>query len=79
MKRKELDRIVGQDLDHIPIGAKGSSSQNELRMIYNLIRRRDLGRNASANRGDSFRRAVEAVRAQKPEFIPEYDAGYFAQ
>ena len=78
MKRQELNQIVGQELEHIEMGHKGSV-QNEFRMLYNMVRRRELGRDASAPPSDSLRKAVDAVREHDSEFIPEYDSTYFGE
>lgn len=76
MKRKLLDVIVAEELDHIDRGPKGSD-QNALRMVYNMIRRRDLGRNPDTPRAQSILRAIEAVRRDSPGFSPLYDKDYF--
>lgn len=40
MKREELDRLVGGELNGIP---EGDDNQQVLRMLYNAARRRNLG------------------------------------
>ena len=72
MKRKLLDAIIAEELDHIDRGAKGSD-QNALRIVYNTVRRRDLGRNPDTPRAQSLLRAIEAVREGSPGFAPLYN------
>jgi len=76
MKREQLNRIVGDELDHIPRGPKGSA-QNEFRLVYNRRRRVDLGRDPSTPRKESVQRAAQSVTAYNPGFEPEYDTQYF--
>jgi hypothetical protein len=76
VKRKLLDAIVAEELDHIEKGTNGSD-QNALRMVYNTVRRRDLGRNPDTPRTQSLLRAIEAVREGSPGFAPLYHKDYF--
>ena len=76
MKRKLLDAIVAEELDHIERGTNGSD-QSALRMVYNMVRRRDLGRSPDGPRAQSLLRAVEAVREGRPSFRLQYDETYF--
>ena len=77
MKREQLDCIVGEELDHIPEGSKGSAQQ-ELRLAYNMIHRRELGRNPNSSKEESLRYAIDAVRVKSPDFQAEHDRHYFA-
>jgi hypothetical protein len=77
MKRELLNKLVSEELDHIAQGEKGSD-QNALRLVYNTIRRRDLGRDPATHRSQSLRKAIEAVRESSRDFVPEYDEEYFS-
>lgn len=77
MKREQLSRLVGEDLDHIAEGTKGSV-QRELRMLFNTRRRRDLGRDSTTPRGQTLRYAIDFLKKDCPDFDPEYDKHYFA-
>jgi len=77
MKRDELNKKVTEELEHIPKDLKGST-QNELRMLYNLIRRRELGRNPASLAKDSLVKAIEAVKKDKPDFLAIYDREFFS-
>lgn len=74
MRRVELDRLVGHELEMIPRGPK-HSEQNAFRMIYNMIRRRELGRDPQAPASESLDMAIRAVRAGSPGFRPLLEAG----
>ena len=76
MKRNLLNENVGEELDHIDRGDRGSD-QNGLRMMYNIIRRRDLGRDPATPRAQSVRSAVQAIRENTPAFVPRHDESYF--
>jgi len=76
MKRDELNKKVTEELQYIPKDIRGST-QNELRMLYNLIRRRELGRNSASQTKDSLLKAIETLRKDKPDFLPIYDRDFF--
>jgi hypothetical protein len=76
MKRDLMNQVVSDELDHIDQGEKGSD-QNGLRLVYNMIRRRDLGRNPATPRAQSLQHAIEATRQSSPDFMPRYDQSYF--
>ena len=76
MKRAELNKKVTEELQHIPEDIR-DSTQNELRMLYNLIRRRELGRNSASQTKDSLLKAIETLRKDKPDFLPIYDRDFF--
>lgn len=63
MTATELNRIVASELERIPHGAKGSM-QNEVRMLYNMVRRRNLGRGTAESSGDTLRHCVAAVLSE---------------
>jgi hypothetical protein len=76
MRREELNRIIGEELGNIPEGNKGSAQQ-ELRWLYNMTRRKDLGRNPNTPRSRSLQYAIERIKERNPDFHPEYDEHYF--
>lgn len=76
MKREQMNRIVNEELSHIPRGAK-RTLQRGLRMMYNMIRRRELARNPSARRSDSLALAIKRIRDNEANFNPQYDKSFF--
>jgi ATP-dependent DNA helicase RecG len=75
--RAEIEQIIGSELEHIPRGAHGSS-QNMLRMLYNMLRRHSLTISAiPQTKEEVLREAVNAVREEDPDFTPEYDKDFF--
>ena len=76
--REEMQRVVDEELDHIPKGDR-RSAQNELRMTYNMLRWRSLGPNAEGTqtKEDVLREASKSVRGRHPSFAPQYDSDYF--
>jgi ATP-dependent DNA helicase RecG len=78
MTREEMQRVVDEELEHIPKGAR-RSRQNELRMTYNMLRLRSLGPNAEGiqTKEDVLREAIKSVRARHPSFTPQYDSDSF--
>jgi hypothetical protein len=77
MKRAPLDKMLSEELEHIAKDVKGSD-QNAFRMMYSMIRRRDLGRNPATPGSQSLRRAIEAIRESSRDFVPQYDEEYFS-
>ena len=78
MTHEEMQRVVDEELEHIPKGDK-RAPQNELRMIYNMLRWRSLGPNAEGiqTKEDVLREAIKSVRGRHPRFTPQYDSDYF--
>ncbi len=75
--RDETEKIVGPELEHIPRGARGSS-QNMLRMLYNMLRRHSLALpRIPQTKEEVLRVAVTAVREEDQDFTPQYDNDYF--
>lgn len=66
--------MLREELSHVP---RGDFSQNELRMVYNIERRHDLGRNPVAPRDGSLKAAIASVESRHPRFRPTYDTGFF--
>lgn len=78
MKRELLNKMVSEELIHIVRDIKGSE-QNAFRMMYNMVRRRDLGRDPATPRTESLGRAIQAIQESSPQFVAQYDEGYFKQ
>lgn len=76
MKRDEMIQRIDIELDHIPPGNKGSP-QNELRMFYNIYRRRHLGRYPEAVASTALRTAIATLAGEYPDFRPSFDRHYF--
>jgi Mn-dependent DtxR family transcriptional regulator len=75
--RDEIERIVGLELEHIPHGAR-RSSQNMLRMLYNMLMRHSLAlQGGPQTKEEVLREAINAVREEDPDFTPEYDKDFF--
>ena len=77
MKREELDRKVGEELEHIP-RIKGNLNQNLFRSAYNMIRRHDLAVNPATPASESFNRALEQAKQDNPSFSPVCDRDFFS-
>ncbi len=76
MKREELNRKVGEELEHIP-RIEGELKQNLFRSAYNQIRGHDLAVNPAIPASESFNRALEQARQGNPSFSPVYDRDFF--
>jgi ATP-dependent DNA helicase RecG len=75
--RVEIEQIIGPELEHIPHGARGSS-QNMLRMLYNMLRRHGLAPPGTPQTKEAvLREAINAVREEDPDFTPDYDKDFF--
>ena len=80
MRRDEMNRVLDEELDHIPRGPR-RSAQNLLRAVYRMRRANSLGRKADGDpgRGAVLADAIEAVRGPEPGAELRYDATYFAE
>ena len=77
LTRAEIETRVSAELEHIPRGARGSS-QNMLRILYNMLKRHSLTLSAiPQTKEEVLREAVNAVREEDPDFTPEYDKDFF--
>lgn len=77
LTRDEIEKIVGPELEHIPRGSRGSS-QNMLRMLYNMLRRHNLALPGTPQTKEAvLREAINAVREEDPDFTPDYDKDLF--
>ena len=75
-KLKEMRNQVKQELVYIP---RGDFPQNELRMIYWLMRMNSLGKKATGNETKEgiLKIAIEDVRKTYPDFEPNYVKSFF--
>lgn len=79
MRREEMDRIVGLELERIPEWTPHTPKldQSLLRFTYNAHRRHDLSQDPDTPRGTSLQRSISAVASTRPEAAPEYDRRFF--
>lgn len=78
MSEDVIHKAVMHDLEHIPRGDEGST-QNLFRSAYQMARGYDLKRYAGSPQKDSFRKVLNVVRQQHPDFFPVCDKSYFQQ
>lgn len=76
MKRDEMNGKVAVELEHISKG-DAASPQNELRMLFNLVRRRDLGEDPTAPASSALRKAIATIARDHPGFSPSIDHRFF--
>ncbi len=76
MRRQELDKKVAQELDRIPRDTD-NDAQMELRMLYNMHRRRGLTSDPSIPARESLRKAIAVVGRDYPGAPLEYDREFF--
>jgi hypothetical protein len=74
VNRNQRNQKVTEELKYIP---QGSVYQNMLRAGYHNMRRRELGRNPALTAKDTLFRAIETVRKENRNFLPEYDKKFF--
>lgn len=74
MQMTQLNQMLREELDRIP---RGDLTQNELRMVYNIERRHDLGLNPLTPRIASLQAAINSVRGRHAAFVPSYDRAFF--
>ena len=76
MKREEMRKKINEELEYIPRSFRGSD-QNILREYYNGMRMTDLGQNPAYPAKETLMKALEAIRKNKPDFLPIYDRDFF--
>ncbi len=76
MKKEEMRRKIDEELKHIPRGVTGSD-QNFFRSYYNGMRMTDLSQNSECPAKETLIKAVEAMKKDKPNFLPIYDKAFF--
>lgn len=70
-----MTSINAIDLEHIP---RGDEAQNRLRQYFQYARARSKSKNAIPSKEDALREATEKVKAEYPDFEPEFDKSYFS-
>lgn len=78
MERQAMNLMLQAELEHVGDGDRGSE-QNVFRAIYNMRRRRDLGKDPETPRLISLTHAIQATQSDAPDFIPLYDGDYFRE
>ena len=78
MNREIKARLIRDEMEHIPRGAK-LSPQNKLRYAYQMLRSHSLGERAEAQqtRSEVLLSAIAVLRRAHPEAEPKYDKEYF--
>jgi hypothetical protein len=74
MKRAEINDLIKRELEYIPKGTKGSI-QNKLRFQYSAYRRKGITKGKS--RQECLKETIDQLKANHPEFQPEFDKGFF--
>lgn len=75
-KLKEMREQVNKELEHIP---RGYQSQNNLRMLYQMLRMHSLGKKAKTKKTkeEILLESIDYLRKQNPNFVPIYDSEFF--
>jgi hypothetical protein len=76
MTLKEMNAVVGQELEHIPTWPE---PQNMLRFTYAALRKNSLGKRARAvkSRDDVLRESIAIVKKTNPQWAEQFDRGFF--
>lgn len=74
MRSSDPQNIISADLVHIP---RGDISQNKLRQYFQYARSRSLTVDCEGAKENALKEAIDKVRADCPEFEPNYDKSYF--
>jgi hypothetical protein len=77
MPVKEMDKLILEELEHIPAGEQ-HSPQNLMRMLYGAQRRKQLARNPDGSPIKSLQKAFAATTKEYPYFAPTFDVSFFA-
>jgi hypothetical protein len=78
MKQNEMNRILKEELQHISDSKRGH--QKDFRMVYNIVRRRDLAQNPASPRRESFLKCIETMGQTSTDFNPldlDFDSNFF--
>jgi hypothetical protein len=70
-----ISTCVKEEVKHIQKGLDGSA-QNMLREYYVVLRQHDLS-TSSKTKNETFKKALDSVRKENPNFVPKYDHDYF--
>lgn len=75
MNKKLMDELVTKELEKIPCG---DLPQNELRLVYSMLRKNGLSSDPNQSPAEPFAKAVEKVHKDNPKFEPHItDPTYF--
>jgi len=75
-KLKQIREQVKRELEHIP---RGSLTQNELRMLYWMMRMHSLGEKTATKKiaKEVLEECITYLRKEYPHFEFQYDKGFF--
>ena len=78
MTPQEIDSVVEAELAHI---ADSPEPQSELRMLYNMKRRRSLGRAVNRQKSPSqvLAECIQYLKILNPNYQFQYDRVFFAE
>jgi len=78
MNKEEMDKLIGEELDHIPRGLRGSP-QNLIRLYYSGMRKTSLRRDATTKttKEDVLLQVINELKKNNPDFKPSYDPEFF--
>jgi hypothetical protein len=74
MNASVLRGLIRNEIRRIP---RGDYAQNELRMVYAIVRQHDLARRPAASGTVALAQALRSVHARHPDFVAAYDCTYF--
>jgi hypothetical protein len=74
MNGQELVSALVEDLKHIPDGPD-LDIQNELRVLYNSRRRKDLA--AGKSRKETIKYCITMIKCAYPGWLPNIDSAFF--
>jgi hypothetical protein len=74
MQGAEAQRIVAEELRHIP---HGSMAQNAFRAAYSAYRQHDLSVDLDAPPTRALASAEASVRVSRPDFVSRIDDSFF--
>jgi len=72
MQKEELNKMIQIELGHIP---ENGDIQNELRLLYNLVRRKLKWR--SKSKEEVLEYCIEQLLGANPSFKPKFDRDFF--
>lgn len=73
MKKKEMTRIINEELRHIT--KSEDDSQAELRLLHNSVRRRDL--RFGKSKEETLAYYIQRVKGENTSFRPLYNRDFF--
>jgi hypothetical protein len=76
MPNDEISNRILEEMDHIDWGDR-HSPQLLLRMLYGVLRRKQLEKNLDADPAVSLRKALARTQREYPYFIAGFDTSYF--